>query len=56
MEEHTILFAGKDEVVEIKHTGYSKQIFAEGTLKATRFLKEKPAGFYTMKELINSES
>jgi len=54
--EHTVLFAGKDEVVEIKHTAYSKQVFAEGALKAARFIKEKPAGLYTMKELINSES
>ena len=52
--EHTVLFAGKDEVVEIKHTAYSKQIFAAGALKAARFIKDKPAGFYTMKELINS--
>ncbi|MBA7475316.1 4-hydroxy-tetrahydrodipicolinate reductase [subsurface metagenome] len=52
--EHTVLFAGKDEVVEIKHTAYSKQIFAAGALKAARFLKDRTAGFYTMKELINS--
>lgn len=54
--EHTVLFAGKDEVVEIKHTAYSKQIFAAGALKAACFLKVKTAGFYTMKELIDSES
>ena len=52
--EHTVLFAGKDEVVEIKHAAYSKQVFAAGALKAARFIKDKPAGFYTMKELINS--
>lgn len=52
--EHTVLFAGKDEVVEIKHTANSKQIFAAGALKAARFLKDRPVGFYTMQELINS--
>jgi 4-hydroxy-tetrahydrodipicolinate reductase len=52
--EHSVLFAGEDEVVEIKHTAYSKQIFAAGALKAARFLKGRAAGFYTMKDLINS--
>ena len=36
--EHSVLFAGTDELLEIKHVAYSKQIFAAGALKAAKFL------------------
>lgn len=50
--EHTIIFAGNDEVLEIKHSALSKNVFAEGVLRIIRFLNGKPSGFYTMKDLI----
>ena len=50
--EHTVLFAGKDEVLEIKHTANSKEVFAIGTVKAVRFLHTKPAGLYSMRDLM----
>jgi len=50
--EHTVLFAGKDEVVEITHVASSKEVFAIGTLKAVRFIHSKPAGLYSMRELM----
>ena len=52
--EHEIIFAGIDEVVEIKHTAYSKAIFAKGAISAAKFLKGKPAGMYDMSDVINS--
>lgn len=51
--EHEIIFAGEDEVIEFKHTAYSKAVFAKGAIQAAKFLKGKPAGLYTMKEVID---
>lgn len=39
--EHTVIFAGEDELLEIKHTAASKKIFALGALKAAEFLGER---------------
>lgn len=36
--EHEIIFAGHDEVIEIKHTAYSREIFAQGALEAAKFI------------------
>ena len=51
--EHEIIFAGTDEVIEFKHTAYSKAIFGKGAVQAAKFLKGKPAGLYGMKEVID---
>lgn len=50
--EHEIIFAGTDEVIEIKHTAYSKAIFAKGAVEAGKFLAGKPAGLYNMSDVI----
>ena len=50
--EHEVLFAGIDEVIEIKHTAYSKSIFAKGAVEAAKFLAGKPAGMYNMSDVI----
>lgn len=50
--EHEVIFAGEDEVIELKHTAYSKSIFAKGAVEAAKFLNGKSAGFYTMKDVI----
>ena len=50
--EHDIIFAGSDEVVEIRHTAYSKDIFAKGAIQAAKFLAGKTPGMYTMKDVI----
>ena len=50
--EHTIQFFGDAETLEIKHTTYSREVFAEGAVKAARFLLTKEKGFYTMDDLI----
>ena len=50
--EHEIIFAGTDEVIEFKHTAYSKAVFAKGAVQAAKFLKGKPNGMYTMKDVI----
>ena len=50
--EHEIIFAGRDEVLEFKHTAYSKGIFGKGAVQAAKFLKGQNAGMYSMKEVI----
>lgn len=49
--EHTLYFAGNDEVIEIKHTALSKEVFVQGAINAARLLQAKEAGLYTLKTL-----
>ncbi len=49
--EHSVLFSGKDEIIELKHTALSKEIFAHGAIKAGKFLVKQSAGFYTMDDI-----
>ncbi len=50
--EHSVIFAGNDEIIELKHTATSKDIFAVGAVKAARFLFGKNAALYDMNSLI----
>lgn len=50
--EHTVKFFSQYETFEIKHTSYSRNVFADGALKAAEFLVNKPNGFYNMNDLI----
>lgn len=50
--EHEVIFAGEDEVIEFKHTAYSKAVFAKGAIEAAKFLAGKPAGMYDMSDVI----
>lgn len=50
--EHTVLFAGSEEVVSLHHSAQSRAVFARGAVAAARFLAGKPAGLYTMDDLI----
>ena len=49
--EHTVIFAGDDEIIEIKHTALSRKIFARGALAAAEFTAKKEKGFYTMRDM-----
>ena len=51
--EHDVIFAGTDEIIEIKHTATSKEIFAVGAVKAANFLFGKKPGMYNMDDLIS---
>ena len=50
--EHEVIFAGTDEVIEFKHTAYSKAVFAKGSVSAAKFLKGKKAGMFDMRDVI----
>jgi len=53
--EHTVIFAGNDEIIEIKHSAMSKDIFGTGALSAARFMYNKAPGLYSMDDLISEE-
>lgn len=50
--EHTVLFAGNDELIEIKHTALSKKVFANGAVTAAKYLVTQAPGLYNMEMLI----
>ena len=50
--EHEVIFAGADEVIEFKHTAYSKAVFGKGAIEAAKYLAGKPAGRYDMSDVI----
>ena len=52
--EHSVLFCGNDEIIELKHTALSKKIFAEGALQGAKFIIWKEPGLYSMKDIFNS--
>ena len=51
--EHEVIFAGTDEVIEIKHTATSKAVFGKGAVEAAKFLAGKPAGKYDMRDVVS---
>ena len=50
--EHTVIFAGPDEVIELTHTVFSREVFARGALKAAKFIVTKGNGLYSMEDMI----
>lgn len=52
--EHTVIFAGNNEVIELHHSAASREIFATGAVKAAMFMAGKEPGFYTMCDLIDA--
>ncbi len=51
--EHQVQFIGNDEIIEITHRAFSKQVFAQGALRAAKFLIGKQDGLYNMKNVVN---
>lgn len=49
---HEVGFYGPEETLTLVHEAQSRTVFAQGALKAALFLKDKPAGYYTMDDLI----
>lgn len=50
--DHEVLFCGPDEVITLKHTAYSRNIFANGAVNAAIYLAKKEPGLYNMSDLI----
>ena len=53
--DHEVIYAGTDEVIEFKHTAYSRAVFARGAVEAAKFLAGKPAGRYDMADVIEAQ-
>lgn len=51
--DHEVIFAGRDEVIELHHHAASREIFANGAVKAAKFLIGKAPGLYSMAELVS---
>ena len=51
--EHSVIFAGQDEVITLSHSAGSRDLFAQGALRAALWLAGQSRGFYTMAEVIS---
>lgn len=54
--EHTMVFAGEGERIELVHRATSRDIFARGALEAALWLSRQPAGRYTMDDVVSRDS
>lgn len=50
--EHTVIFSGEGERIEITHRAHSRRTFARGAIRAVRFIVGKPAGLYSMADVL----
>lgn len=50
--DHEVIFAGRDEVIELHHHAASREIFASGAVKAAKFISGKASGLYSMADLV----
>ncbi len=50
--EHTVIFGGMGERVELTHKAHSRENFARGAIRAAKWIYNKPKGFYTMKDVL----
>ena len=50
--DHTVLFAGEGERIEISHKSSSRQSYAQGSLRAARFLQNQNSGLYDMQDVL----
>ncbi len=51
--DHTVIFCGNSERIEIKHQAHTRDLFALGALKAARWIADKPAGLYSMQDVLS---
>lgn len=52
--DHDVIFAGTDEVITFSHRAYSKGVFAKGAIQAAKYIVGKPAGLYSMSDVIEN--
>lgn len=50
--EHSVLFLGEEEYLEVRHVALSRKLFCKGALKAAIFIKDKEKGLYTLDDVI----
>ena len=50
--DHTVIFCGNSERIEVRHQAHSRDLFVVGALKAAKWIAGKPAGLYTMQDVL----
>jgi len=50
--EHSVIFAGFNEVIEVNHSAMSRDVFAIGAMKAAKYIKDLPPGMYSMSDML----
>jgi len=50
--EHSVIFAGTDEIIEVNHAAHSKRVFANGAIKAAEFISSQKNGLYNMNDIM----
>jgi 4-hydroxy-tetrahydrodipicolinate reductase len=50
--EHTVIFSGRRERLELTHRAASREIFARGALRAAKWITGKPPGLYSMQDVL----
>lgn len=50
--EHEVMFAGNQEIIELKHTSLSRDSFANGAIRAAKFIYDKKPGLYNMDDML----
>ena len=53
--DHTVMYAGEDEIISVSHKALSKKVFAVGALKAMQFIIQRENGYYSMDDITNNE-
>ena len=51
--KHNIIFSNKTESIELKHTAYSRELFAEGAINAAIWIRKKNKGLFNMQDMLN---
>ena len=51
--DHTVVLAGPNEIVELSHSALSRDVFGAGAIQAACFMHGKPAGWYTMQDMVD---
>ena len=51
--KHEVIFFGENETLTITHEAYTRKVFAEGALKAAKFIVDKQNGIYNMKNIVD---
>jgi len=54
--DHEVVFCGNSERIQIKHQAHSRDLFVVGALKAVKWVFGKPAGLYSMQDVLKSSS
>jgi len=50
--DHTVIFCGNSERIEIKHQAHTRDLFVAGAIKAAKWIAGKPAGLYSMRDVL----